>query len=329
MALAATVRNRLDFGPQERTQSVQEINAMTLMRRREFLRDSAIVTLAVSALGPISARSLDFPAVVSPDWLSQNVGSPGLAVLDIRSAEQYKKGHIPGAVHAPVSSWAVSRDGLSVELPTESALRELLGRLGLKPEARIVVVNRNETDFNRADAMRVAWTCMTAGIENTAVLDGGHNRWVKEIKSVSTLDTSVQPGVYEGKMNGSLAVPKSYVLNRIGKSLIVDTRLPEDYFGIASKPGHIKGAVNLPAPWIFAGDGTIRKEEDLRAMAVGVLGSNSSKEVILYCGVGGFAAAWWFVLTRVLGYRNAKVYDGSIEEWVKDPTSPVSRYTWN
>jgi len=303
---------------------------MTVMRRREFIRDSAIVTLGFSALAPLlSARSPDFPATISSDWLSQNLGSPGLAVLDIRSAEQYKKGHIPGAVHAPVSSWAVSRDGLSLELPTENALRDLLGRLGLKPEARVVIVNRNETDFSRADAMRVAWTCMTAGINNTAVLDGGHNRWVKENLSLSTLDTRVEPAIYEGRMNGNLAVPKSHVLSRIGKAVIVDTRLPEDYFGIASKPGHIKGAVNLPAPWIFAGDGTIRKEADLRAMAAGVIGTNSSKEVILYCGVGGFAAAWWFVLTRILGYPNAKVYDGSIEEWVKDPTSPISMYTWH
>jgi thiosulfate/3-mercaptopyruvate sulfurtransferase len=64
-------------------------------------------------------------------------------------------------------------------------------------------------------------------------------------------------------------------------------------------------------------------------MASGVIGSAKSKEIILYCGVGGFASTWWFLLARVLGYDNVKVYDGSFEEWEKDPSAPLSIYTWH
>lgn len=35
------------------------------------------------------------------------------------------------------------------------------------------------------------------------------------------------------------------------------------------------------------------------------------------------AGAWWFLLMEVLGYKNVKNYDGSMEEWTKDPAAPV------
>jgi thiosulfate/3-mercaptopyruvate sulfurtransferase len=52
-------------------------------------------------------------------------------------------------------------------------------------------------------------------------------------------------------------------------------------------------------------------------MAAGVVGGPRSQEIIVYCGVGGYASSWWFVLTQVLGYENVKIYDGSAQEWAK------------
>jgi thiosulfate/3-mercaptopyruvate sulfurtransferase len=56
-------------------------------------------------------------------------------------------------------------------------------------------------------------------------------------------------------------------------------------------------------------------------MASGVIGESAhprSQEIIVYCGVGGYASSWWFVLTQVLGYENVKIYDGSAQEWAKN-----------
>jgi thiosulfate/3-mercaptopyruvate sulfurtransferase len=52
-----------------------------------------------------------------------------------------------------------------------------------------------------------------------------------------------------------------------------------------------------------------------------MLGLN--KEIIVYCDSGRVASAWWFILNEVLGYKNVKNYDGSMEEWTKDETAPV------
>jgi 3-mercaptopyruvate sulfurtransferase SseA len=33
----------------------------------------------------------------------------------------------------------------------------------------------------------------------------------------------------------------------------------------------------------------------------------------------------WFVLDRRLGYAKVRMYDGSMEEWTKDPAAPVEQ----
>jgi thiosulfate/3-mercaptopyruvate sulfurtransferase len=288
-----------------------------------------VLTVPVLFVFAAAASSRDVSPFVSTDWLAQNLSDSRVVVLDIRTAGQFKKGHIPGSLNTPLSLWAVNNNGLSLELPSDEALRELLGKSGISPASIAVVVTRTETDFSRADATRVAWTCIVAGVKNVAVLDGGFNKWAKENRTVSTEVTNAKPTIFAGAMDRSTLASKRYVLSKIGKSILVDARTPEDYFGVTSKPGHIKGAVNMPTPWVFSSDGTLIREEDLRSIAAGVLGTDKSKEVIVYCGVGGYASTWWFVLTQMLGYRNVKLYDGSMEEWLKDPSAPVSTYSWH
>jgi thiosulfate/3-mercaptopyruvate sulfurtransferase len=323
----------VDFGRGIRETICRREKSMNInihqITRREFVRSLAIAVAASAVATSTSAQSLDLPPIVSCDWLANHLENPNLIVLDIRNGEQYKKGHIPGSFNVPLSLWAVSRNGLTLELPPDDALRDLIGKSGITPDSKIVVVNRVDTDFSRADMTRVAWTVAVAGVQKVAVLDGGYNRWIRDKKSVSSEIANPKSGIYSGKMNLSLFASKNHVLSKIGKSIIVDTRVPEEYFGIAPIPGHIRGSVNLPTPWVFNNDGTYRKEDDLRAMAAGVIGLNKSKEVILYCGVGGFSATWWFLLTRILGYKDVRVYDGSMEEWSKDPAAPVTTYSWH
>jgi 3-mercaptopyruvate sulfurtransferase SseA len=35
------------------------------------------------------------------------------------------------------------------------------------------------------------------------------------------------------------------------------------------------------------------------------------------------------MLSQVLGYRNVRFYDGSIEEWAEDANAPVVKFSWN
>ena len=84
----------------------------------------------------------------------------------------------------------------------------------------------------------------------------------------------------------------------------------------APKAGHIETAVSLPTISIWNADGTYKTEEELEELAFNAIGDDKNKEVIIYCGVGGYASSWYYILTDVLKYKNVKIYDGSAQEWV-------------
>lgn len=282
---------------------------------------------------PVFATGRTIVPLVSTEWLGQNIGSPGLVLLDIRKPEEYKGAHIPGAVNVFFGKLITERNKLLLELPEDKDLYDTIGSAGITKDSRVVIVNKIDTNFDRADAVRAAWTLIYAGVDNVALLDGGYNNWAKEKRDLSDKVVETVGVKYAGKTKKAMVVTKSYVLKRIGKTTIVDGRTPDDFFGITKVPfvsreGHIKGAVMLPLPWVFTKDGTFIARDDMEAMVHGVIGKNKSKEVIVYCGVGGYASAWWFLLHEVLGYTNVKVYDGSMQEWSGDPAMPITKYSW-
>jgi len=88
--------------------------------------------------------------------------------------------------------------------------------------------------------------------------------------------------------------------------------------------GHIPTAKNLPTPSLWnvktdeSGNAvyiTYKSILTLWIMAMKVVGWNRCKEIIVYCGVGGYASTTYFILKEVLGYPNVKFYDGSAQEW--------------
>ena len=273
------------------------------------------------------------PPLVTTKWLAENTAGPKLVIIDIRNSDEYQAGHIPRAVNAPFASWAKASGELLLELPQPGELFATIGSAGIKSDSKVVVVNKTDTPFTLADATGVAYTLIYGGIKNAAVLNGGYNKWLKEKRAVSQEVVKPKKAAYKGKINNDMVVTKEYVEKRLGKSVIVDARGPDEFFGItqdlfSERPGHIPTATCLPAPWLWTDKGTYRPIKEIRAMVAGVVGRDKSQEIIAYCGVGGFAGAWCFVLREILGYTNARVYDGAAQEWTADPKAPVARYRW-
>jgi thiosulfate/3-mercaptopyruvate sulfurtransferase len=271
--------------------------------------------------------------VVSTKWLSENCIKVGLIIIDIRSNEEYLAGHIPGAVNVPFTAWITTRDGLQLELPDKEDLFRTIGSAGITPDSQVVVVHKTDNPFPLADACRVADTLIYSGVANAAVLNGGINKWTKEGNPLSCENVSSGFVTFLNSVNRPIFVDKQYVRTNIGKSLILDARDPASYYGItlentAARRGHIPTAKCLPSPWIWTAEGTYKDTGELKQIAAGAVGEPGTREVIVYCGVGGYASAWWFVLTQLLGYQNVKFYDGSAQDWTRDPELPVVIYKW-
>ncbi|MCS7110737.1 MAG: rhodanese-like domain-containing protein [Ignisphaera sp.] len=277
------------------------------------------------------------PPIVTTEWLDSNISNQNIVVVDIRPRDDYLRGHIPRAINIPFdplkSAWSTVRNELLLELPAIEELFQTIGSAGITQDTIVVVVNKVDSPFNRADAVRVAVELIYAGLNNVAVLDGGYNKWIKEGRRISTEIVEPTPKYYNGVARKQIFVEKLYVLERIGESMIIDARDPDVYFGVTTEPwapipGHIPTAKNFPAPWMWMQDGVYRPIEEIRKMIEGLIGSERNREVIIYCGVGGYAATVWYIMTQLLGYTNAKIYDGGWQEWVREPQGPISVYRW-
>lgn len=292
----------------------------------------------------MTKRSID--PIVSTEWLAAQIGAKdetqstdGLTVIDTRAEEDYAAGHIPGAISVPfglISAWSDCTEELLLELPPKDALKKTIGDCGLDSDSRVVIVGRlpaaSEPLYPLADPMRVAATLIYAGVENVSVLSGGHAKWVEEGREASSDLSRPQPVAYDSAVDDSTWVTTDYVKQRIGKAVLLDGRDPEFYFGSAVEPfaemhGHIPTARSLPLVWVWETDGTYRPLGLIEEMVAGVAGVDRDQEIICYCGAGGYASGWWFLLTQALGYRDVKIYDGSMEAWV-DAANPLNRYVW-
>lgn len=318
--------------------------------KKKVLCSSIVMALLAFPLcvdGSPATRAID--PLVSTQWLEDQIDTPNLVILDVRAPDNYAKGHIPGAINVPgLGNFYVNlfcKEVPWMELPEEGALFTTIGNAGITGNSLVVVVGRTVEPYAGyavADAARVAITLLYAGIENVAILNGGYDKWAAEGKTSSTVPVTPTALPYTGVVNKAMFVPKDYVEDKIGKSVIVEAREADVYFGLIQEPwtqraGHIPSAKCLPSPWLwtFAKDkngvvtyGTWKDSPVAKEMASAVLGKDASQEIIVYCGVGGYASPLYFVLTQVIGYTNVKIYDGSMQEWSADPKAPVVKYKY-
>jgi|YelNatPaOPRAMG01_1025707.scaffolds.fasta_scaffold31967_3 thiosulfate/3-mercaptopyruvate sulfurtransferase len=312
-----------------------------------ILVSALVLPLSIKTASPSPARVI--PPLVSTAWLNSNLGTIDLVVIDVRNPDLYNAGHIPGAINFPAYLWYVNPPFGSVvpwmEMPPQDYLFELIGNASITSNSLVVVVGSTSGPlvpmplalYGIADATRVAITLLYAGVENVALLDGGYDKWVHDGYSTETTPNTPTPTTYSGTIK-SMVVSKQYVASKIGQSIIVDSRDAEVYLGFiqepwAARPGHIPTARSFPTPWLWdlnlnaTGTGLVYatyKDVDIVGnFANCIVGTNKSKEIIVYCGVGGYASTMYFVLSEVLNYTNVKIYDGAAQEWTSDPQLPV------
>lgn len=310
-----------------------------------------MATLALLALSMIIPQCLGCfikpcsyfrPAIVSTDLLKFNLNRGNLIVLDVRGEDAYNTGHIPGAINVPDFMWYINPpfgpDLPWMEMPPKEYLFELIGNAGITRYSWVVVVGATSglllpqaplALYSTAGITRVAITLLYAGVEYVSILDGGYDKWAMEGKPVSTDPVTPIPVTYKGTVDKTMLVSAEYVESKIGKSLIVDARDEIVYNGTVTEPwapdpGHISTARNLPTPTLWnvkvGEDGnavyiTYKDTLTLWRMVFNVVGWNWFREIIVYCGVGGYASTAYFVLTQVFGMRNVRLYDGSTQEW--------------
>jgi thiosulfate/3-mercaptopyruvate sulfurtransferase len=284
--------------------------------------------------------------LISPAELAARLDRPELRLIEcgvayhmlpdrsdfrVESTEPlYTAGHIPGAVFAdPIAALSDRASGLRFTMPDPASLAQAFGRLGVGDGTFVVLYCRDHNVF----AARLWWMLRAIGFDDAAVLDGGFARWTQEGRRVTAevprhppahVAPRPRPGLFVGKgmVRAVLADPRVTLVN----ALSADQHAGRG--GVTyGRPGRIPGSVSVPArsltdPVTHA----FLPREHLRAAfeAAGVRrpGAGGDGPIVTYCGAGIAASSDAFVLT-LLGARDVAVYDGSLEEWARDPSCPM------
>ena len=258
------------------------------------------------------------------DWLAQHLSDPAVRIVDMRSEEAYRKGHIPGAVNL---GWKALKDADNevAVIPPEK-LANLMGQLGISNDMTVVGY---DAEGGLAPA-RLWWVLDYYGHAKAKVLNGGWNKWTKEKRPVTVEVPTPQAAQFSVQMDSQkiCLVEELLVEMKRPNVVIVDARSPAEYSGFdvrAKRGGHIPGTVNIDWQRNVTNDElkTFRPAPELRKLyeAAGV---TPDKEIIVHCQTGVRAAHTVFTLT-LLGYNQLRNYDGSWQEWGNRPDLPIAR----
>jgi thiosulfate/3-mercaptopyruvate sulfurtransferase len=263
--------------------------------------------------------------LISAEELARTIDSgraDSVLILDLRPADAYAGGHIPGASH-------VDLFGLSL-IDTDPAplkafmwmIEHVLASRGVDRTTPVVVYD----DQSGIRAARAFWFLEYFGHPAVRVLDGGFGAWTRGGFPTTTHADPARSSTWTGTREKSAIATWQDVRIALGqqRTVILDTRSDGEYCGTtvrAARGGAVPGAVHIEWTRNLTADGEFKPAAELRKMYEEA-GVTPDREVITYCH-GGYRAAHSYLALRLLGYPKVRSYVGSWKEWGDRTDLPI------
>lgn len=263
--------------------------------------------------------------IVSPKWLTHNIGNPQVVIIDCRFSladgdlgqKQYQKSRIPGAFYLDLNrdlASAVGTHGGRHPLPNITELADKLSEIGINSSETLVVVY---DDSRLAFAARLWWLLRYMGHSKVALLDGGFSAWKAAGYPVTDVLPDRPHGQFVTQLQPDLAVDIEQVKQRkdLPDKVLIDSRESERYAGLREPidpiAGHIPGAVNYPWQGVTDETGKVRSTSEQKQRWAEL---ETAEEIIVYCG-SGVTACVNLLSLEIAGIPDAKLYVGSWSDW--------------
>lgn len=270
--------------------------------------------------------------IVDVDWVEQHRNDANIKLVEVDvDTNAYNEGHIPGAV---AWNWTSQlNDPLTRDIPSREQLSKLLSESGIKNSDTILLYGDNNNWF----AAFAFWILKLYGHQDVRLIDGGRKKWVADNRELTTQEEKPEPAEYvAGEIDLTYRARVQDILKNIEDKQynLVDVRSPAEFTGeviappgmteTAQRGGHVPGAKNIPWAQAVNEDGTFKDATALSEL-YGAKGIQSDKPVIAYCRIGERSSHTWFVLHYLLGFPQAKNYDGSWTEYGSMVAVPIEK----
>ena len=262
-------------------------------------------------------------ALVSAQWLKENLGAENLIVFDasmkpvtnIGVAEPTAPTYIPNSLRFDYDTHICDQNtSLPHMMPTPDFFTEEMQRMGVNKDSAIVVYD----NVGVYASPRAWWMFRAMGHDNVAVLDGGLPAWIGAgYETSSTLTVSSLRGDFAPHPRPELFVDSQSVTLALSDSAysVMDARSAGRFTGQEKEPraglrgGHMPGAVSMPFSETQV-NGVMKSPALLRDMFAGY----QNKKLIFSCGTG-VTACILALAAEQAGLKDLSVYDGSWTEW--------------
>ena len=274
--------------------------------------------------GYANPQLLITPQDLAADLERSEVSRP--LILDLRPAELYSAGHVPGAIQ--INLWGLSLTDTD-PAPLNAfmwMIEHVLAIHGVTASTPVVVYD----EHSGVRAARAFWFLEDFGHPSVRVLDGGFGAWAGAGLPV-TRDAGPPPkSEWTGGREARTLATWREVHAAISRpdAVILDARSDGEFCGTtvrARRGGAIPGAVHVEWTRNLTPEGEFKPATELKKMYEDV-GVTPDREVITYCQ-GGYRAAHSYLALRLLGYPRVRNYVGSWKEWGDREELPIQTPT--
>ena len=293
--------------------------------------------------------------LVSADWLNELIITGKAPEYDndkfsichahYRNKEDYKKGHIPGAISLDTNTLE-STETWNRRSPEE--LKSALEKLGITCNTTVILYGRYSFPDNNSPypgssaghlgAIRCAVIMLYAGVKDVRILNGGLQSWHDAKYKITSEETEVKPvddfGI-EIPAHPEIMVdtPEAKKILKATDQNLVCVRSWPEYIGKVSGYNYIEKRGRIPGA-VFSNSGTdayhmenfrnldytTREYHEIEKLWLEA-GITPDKRNAFYCGTGwrgseAFLNAW------LMGWPDIAVYDGGWFEWSNDEANP-------